>query len=31
MILLAGGTVYTPLQELPQTSVAIDGGRIAQV
>ena len=31
MILLAGGTVYTPLQELPRTSVAIDGGRIARV
>ena len=31
MILLAGGTVYTPLQELPQTSVAIDDGRIARV
>ena len=31
MILLAGGTVYTPLQKLPQTSVAIDDGRIARV
>ena len=31
MILLAGGTVYTPLQTLPQTGVAIDGGRIAHV
>ena len=31
MILLSGGTVYTPLQELPRTSVAIDGGRIARV
>ena len=31
MILLAGGTVYTPLQQLPQTSVAIDDGRIARV
>jgi len=31
MILLSGGTVYTPLQELPQTSVAIDDGRIASV
>ena len=31
MILLSGGTVYTPLQELPQTSVAIDGSRIASV
>ena len=31
MILLAGGTVYTPLQELPHTSVAIEGGRIARV
>ncbi len=31
MILLSGGTVYTPLQALPQTSVAIDDGRIARV
>ena len=31
MILLSGGTVYTPLEELPQTSVAIEGGRIARV
>ena len=31
VILLAGGTVYTPLQELPQTGVAIDAGRIARV
>ncbi len=31
MILLAGGTVYTPLQKLAQTSVAIDDGRIARV
>lgn len=31
MILLSGGTVYTPLQELPQTSVAIDDDRIAHV
>ena len=31
MILLTGGTVYTPLQELTETSVAIDGGRIAHV
>lgn len=31
MILLSGGTVYTPLQEHPQTSVAIDGSRIASV
>ena len=31
MILLSGGTVYTPLEELPQTSVAIDDGRIARV
>lgn len=31
MILLAGGTVYTPLQELPQTGVAIDAGRITRV
>lgn len=31
MILLAGGTVFTPLQELARTSVAIADGRITQV
>lgn len=31
MILLSGGTVYTPLQEYPQTSVALSGGSITRV
>ncbi len=31
MLILSGGTVYTPLQELPDTSVAVAGGRIARV
>ncbi len=30
-MLLAGGTVYTPLQELPQCGVVIEDGRIARV